>query len=86
MVMLPGECTVNAISMRWHTDFGKTKVGMDCDHGRLRRLLSFILFHHLEGVREGTFISRCWWASWPASSVSWPTARYQKLLRGHAAA
>lgn len=29
VVMLPGECTVSAISTTWHTDFGKTKVAVD---------------------------------------------------------
>ena len=29
VVMLPGECTVKSITMRWHTDFGKTKIAVD---------------------------------------------------------
>ena len=29
VVMLPGECMVKSITIRWHTDFGKTKIAVD---------------------------------------------------------
>ena len=86
VVMLPGECTVNAISMRWHTDFGKTKVGMDVTMAVCAALLSFILFHHLEGVREGTFISALLVGFLARFFGKLADRPIQKLLRGHAAA
>ena len=57
VVMLPGECTVKAISTRWNTNFGKTKVAVDVTMAATAAVLVLLLFHTLTGVREGTFIS-----------------------------
>ena len=57
VVMLPGECTVKAISTRWNTNFGKTKVAVDVTMAATAVVLGLLLFHTLTGVREGTFIS-----------------------------
>ena len=57
VVMLPGECTVKAISTRWNTNFGKTKVVVDVTMTATAAVLGLLLFHTLTGVREGTFIS-----------------------------
>lgn len=57
VVMLPGECTVKAISTTWNTDFGKTKVAVDVTMSVTAAVLGLILYHALTGVREGTFIS-----------------------------
>lgn len=57
VVMLPGECTVKAISTTWNTDFGKTKVAVDVTMAATAAVLGLILYHALTGVREGTFVS-----------------------------
>lgn len=57
VVMLPGESTVNAVSVTFHTDFGKTKVGFDTTLTVIAVVTSIVLFHRLEGVREGTVIA-----------------------------
>ena len=57
VVMLPGECTVKAISTTWHTDFGKTKVAVDVTMAATAAVLGLILYQRLTGVREGTFVS-----------------------------
>jgi len=57
VVMLPGECTVKAISTTWNTDFGKTKVAVDVTMAATAAVLCLILYHALTGVREGTFVS-----------------------------
>ncbi|MDY3014701.1 MAG: DUF6198 family protein [Evtepia sp.] len=57
VVMLPGECTVKAISFTWHTDFGKTKIALDSTMAVSAALLGLLLYHSLAGVREGTFLS-----------------------------
>lgn len=57
VVMLPGECFVNAISKTFHTDFGKTKVAFDSSMAITAAIISLILFHGLSGVREGTIIA-----------------------------
>ena len=57
VVMLPGECTVKAISSTWHTDFGKTKIAMDVTMAATAAVLGLVLYQELTGVREGTFIS-----------------------------
>lgn len=57
VVMLPGECTVSAISTTWNTDFGKTKVAVDVTMAVSAAVLGLILYHALTGVREGTIIS-----------------------------
>lgn len=57
VVMLPGECTVKAISTRWNTNFGKTKVAVDVTMAAGAAVLGLLLFRALTGVREGTFLS-----------------------------
>lgn len=57
VVMLPGEAFVTAITKKFHTDFGTTKVFFDASMTILAVVLSFILFHNLTGVREGTIIA-----------------------------
>lgn len=57
VVMLPGECTVRAISSTWNTDFGKTKVAVDVTMAVSAALLGVILYWQIAGVREGRLIS-----------------------------
>ena len=57
VVMLPGECTVKAISSTWSTDFGKTKVAVDVTMSVTAAVVGLILYRALTGVREGTFVS-----------------------------
>ena len=57
VVMLPGESFVNAVSLTFHTDFGKTKVAFDCSMTAFAALLGLLLYHSLAGVREGTVIA-----------------------------
>ena len=57
VVMLPGECTVKSITMRWHTDFGKTKIAVDVTMVVVAAVLGFILCGKLTGIREGSVIS-----------------------------
>ena len=57
VVMLPGECTVKAISTTWNTDFGKTKVAVDVTMAVSAALLGVILYWQIAGVREGSLIS-----------------------------
>lgn len=57
VIMLPGEAVVKAITIRFHTDFGITKVCSDASMAGASVLISLILFHHLEGVREGTILA-----------------------------
>lgn len=57
VVMLPGECTIKAISVTWNKDFGKTKVAVDLTMALSAAVLGFLLYGALTGVREGTLIS-----------------------------
>ena len=57
VVMLPGECTVKSITMRLHTDFGKTKICVDVTMVAIAAGLGFLLCGALTGVREGSLIS-----------------------------
>ena len=57
VVMLHGECTVKAITMRWHTDFGKTKICVDVTMVVVAAVLGFVLCGTLTGIREGSVIS-----------------------------
>lgn len=57
VVMLPGECTIKAISSTWNKDFGKTKVAVDLTMALSAAALGFFLYDALTGVREGTLIS-----------------------------
>lgn len=57
VAMLPGESFVRSIVMTWHTEFGLTKIWVDASMTITAVVLSIILFHHLNGVREGTIIT-----------------------------
>lgn len=57
VVMLPGESFVNAIAIRFYTDFGYTKVIFDASMTVIAGIVSWILFRHIDGVREGTIIA-----------------------------
>ena len=54
VVMLPGECFVNAISRTFHTDFGRTKVAFDTSITVAAAIIGLVLYRELAGVREGT--------------------------------
>lgn len=57
VAMLPGEATVRAVSDVFSTDFGKTKIAFDSSMTVIAAILSFIIFRHLDGVREGTIVA-----------------------------
>lgn len=57
VAMLPGEATVKAVSDVFSTDFGKTKIAFDSSMTIIAAILSFIMFKHLDGVREGTIVA-----------------------------
>lgn len=72
VVMLPGECTVQAISSTLHTDFGKSKVAVDMTMALVAAVLGLVMYQELAGVREGTFIS--------ALLVSFLARTFQRLI------
>ena len=57
VIMLPGGSFVRAITIRWKTDFGNTKVCFDASMTIVAVIISLFLFHSLKGVREGTVIA-----------------------------
>lgn len=57
VAMLPGEGTTRAISERWHTEFGVTKIAVDVSMTVTAAVLSLIFAHKIDGVREGTVIA-----------------------------
>lgn len=57
VIMLPGEAFVKAVTIRFRTDFGFTKVCFDASMAICAIGISFLLFRHIEGVREGTVIA-----------------------------
>lgn len=57
VAMLPGEATVRAVSDVFSTDLGKTKIAFDSSMTVIAAILSFIMFRHLDGVREGTIVA-----------------------------
>lgn len=57
VVMMAGEGVVNAISIVTKKDFGKLKVCFDATLVICSCICTFILFHKLNGVREGTIIA-----------------------------
>lgn len=57
VAMLPGEATIRAVSDVFSTDFGKTKIAFDSSMTIIAAILSFIMFKHLDGVREGTIVA-----------------------------
>ncbi|MGI5959656.1 MAG: YczE/YyaS/YitT family protein [Massiliimalia sp.] len=57
VAMLPGESFVRAVTIKWNTDFGITKIIFDVSMTVIAGGMSFLLAGHLEGVREGTILS-----------------------------
>ena len=57
VVMLPGESFVRAIVQTWNREFGSTKGCFDVSMAVIAAVLSFVLAHRLDGVREGTVIA-----------------------------
>lgn len=50
----PAESFVRAIVQTWNREFGSTKVCFDVSMAVIAAVLSFVLAHRLDGVREGT--------------------------------
>ena len=73
VAMLPGEATVRAVSDVFSTDFGKTKIAFDSSMTVIAAILSFIMFRHLDGVREGTIV--------PAILVGFIARLFKKIYR-----
>jgi len=57
VVMLPGEAFVKAVNIKFHTEFGSTKMCFDTTMSVIAGLLSFIFTHKLQGVGAGTIIA-----------------------------
>lgn len=57
VVMMAGEGVVSAISKVTKKEFGKLKVAFDVTLVVCGFLFSFILFHRLNGIREGTVLA-----------------------------
>lgn len=57
VVMLPGESFVRAITQTWKLEFGTTKVAFDVSMSVIAVVLSLVLSHQVNGVREGTIIA-----------------------------
>ena len=57
VVMLPGECFVNAISRTFHTDFGRTKVAFDTSITVAAAIIGIVLYRELAGGWEGTIVA-----------------------------
>ena len=74
VAMLPGEATVRAVSDVFSTDFGKTKIAFDSSMTVIAAILSFIMFRHLDGVREGTIVA--------AILVGFITRLFKKYIGG----
>ncbi len=57
VVMLPGESFVRAVTIRFGTEFGTTKVCFDASMAVIAGVMSFIFFGILNGVGIGTIIA-----------------------------
>lgn len=57
VAMLPGESFVRAVSSTWKKEFGATKVAFDVSLAVIAGILSLLLAHRLDGIREGTIIA-----------------------------
>lgn len=57
VVMLPGESFVRAITQTWNREFGSTKVMFDVSMSVIAVVISLVLSHTVNGVREGTIIA-----------------------------
>lgn len=59
VLMLPGEGVTRAIHIRTGKPFGNLKVCVDVTMCVCALVVSLILFHRVNGVREGTIIAAC---------------------------
>lgn len=57
--MMSAEGFVSYAARRYNKDFGKLKVRFDISLVTLAFLLSLLLAHKVEGIREGTVIAAC---------------------------
>lgn len=57
VVMLPGEAFVKAVTQKIKAEFGTTKVCFDASMTVIAGIISVVLFHRINGVREGTIIA-----------------------------
>jgi uncharacterized membrane protein YczE len=57
VAMLPGESFVRAITMKFNTDFGITKIAFDVVMTVVAGVLSLVFAHKIQGVREGTLVA-----------------------------
>lgn len=57
VVMLPGEAFVKAVTLRFNTEFGLTKIFFDASMTLIAGVLSFVLFARLNGAGAGTVIA-----------------------------
>ena len=59
VVLNSGEGFVKAISDKLHLKFGNVKIAFDISCVIMAAVISLILSHKIQGVREGTFIAAC---------------------------
>lgn len=59
VAMMSAEAFVRYASTRYGKDFGRFKVGFDVTLVSLAVILSLILTHRIEGVREGSLVAAC---------------------------
>ncbi|MFV0554588.1 MAG: DUF6198 family protein [Mangrovibacterium sp.] len=57
IIYLPGEGLAMAIAQAYKKEFGKAKVMVDCGMVAFGVISSFIFFHQLLGIREGTIVA-----------------------------
>lgn len=57
LITMSSEGAINAVVKIFHTDFGKTKMGLDCTLVAIGCILSLVFLHGIQGVREGTVIA-----------------------------
>ncbi len=57
VVMLPGEGVVKSITRKLGSNFGTTKICVDTAMSVAALLISLLLTHQIQGVREGTIIA-----------------------------
>ena len=57
VVMLPGEAFVKAVNIRFHTEFGITKICFDTTMTVMAGAIACIVSHQLQGVGIGTLVA-----------------------------
>lgn len=57
VAMLPGESFVRAVTAKWNTDFGITKIVFDVSMTIIAGIISIIFAKKIDGVREGTIVA-----------------------------